>query len=101
MKIFRLFAAAGLVIASLGAPAIAQDHGPGYDHQDRGDRDGRGGDDRRDGDDRGYRGDDRGRGYDRGDGHHDNGHHYGWRNGGGHGRCYTQWRHHRQVRVCR
>ena len=29
---------------------------------------------------------------------HDNGHHYGWRN---HRRCWTQWRHHQRVRICR
>jgi len=39
----------------------------------------------------------------------DRGHHYGWDNGRHgrkhwkrhHQRCWTEWRHHRRVRVCR
>ena len=34
-------------------------------------------------------------------GHHDNGNHYGWRNGRGRQHCRTEWHHHRKVRVCR
>ena len=84
MKILRMFATAGLVVASLGATtaASARDH-----HNGRGYENAR---------------------YDRGDhgrdrfGRHDNGRHNGWRNGRGHhNRCHTEWRHHRQIRVCR
>ena len=105
MKILRMFATAGLVIASLGATtaASATDHDGNRHYQsDRGDRG-----------DRDYRGD---RGDHRGDrrdwnnnrswrsshyNRHDNGHHYGWRNNRGYGRCHIEWRHHRQIRICR
>lgn len=117
MKLSRMFAAAGLVIASLGVSATTADaqgprgphgpgpHGPGPDRH---------WDDR--GPDRGP-----GRGPDRGPGRHDwrgdhhrgpdwrgdRGHHYGrdhrryGYNGYGRNRCYVTWRNHRQVRVCR
>ncbi len=81
MKLTHLIAA-GLMVAGLGVSstaATAQDYrgDRGYDH--RGDRgyDHRG--------DRGWH--DRGRG-----------HGYGWNN---HRRCYTEWRHHRRVQICR
>jgi hypothetical protein len=79
MKLFRMFATAGLVVASLGVStaASARDH--------HGDRDWG----RHERHDRGWHGRDWR--------HHDNGHHYGW----GHNRCHTEWRHHRAVRVCR
>lgn len=80
MKIVRMFAAAGLVIASMGATTVAEaQHHRGNDrgHEQRYDR----GHDR---DHRGYRGN-RGRAY----GHNR-------RN-----RCHTEYRRHRQVRVCR
>lgn len=78
MKIKHLIAA-GLMVAGLGVTtaASAQDYrGDRYEH--RGDR-------------RDYRDDHRG--YDRGRG-------YGWNR---HHRthCYTTWRHHHRVRVCR
>lgn len=79
MKIPRMLAAAGLVIASLGVSTVAdaqnyRDHDRGYnDHRgDRGDRGGR---------------------------WNNRGRHNGWdrhRN-----RCRVEWRHHRQVRICR
>lgn len=80
MKLVRMLAAAGLVVSTLGVSTVAdaKDHGRRYEQRN-----------------------DRGRGYDRSDRRHDNGNHYGWRNGRGHQRCYTQWHHHRQVRVCR
>ena len=83
MKITRMLAAAGLVVASLGVATVAdaKDHGRGHEYRE----------------DRGH--DDRG--YDRRHDRHDNGNHYGWRNGRGHHRCYTEWRHHHRVRVCR
>lgn len=85
MKIARMLAAAGLVVASLGVAGVAhaKDHGRGQEHRDNRGRDA-------------HRG-----GYDRGDRRHDNGNHYGWRNGRGHHRCHTEWRHHHQVRICR
>ncbi|SEL01995.1 hypothetical protein SAMN05216382_1307 [Sphingomonas palmae] len=109
MKLTRMFAAAGLVIASLGVSATADAQGPRGPHGPgpRGDHHW---------DDRGP-----GRGPDRGPGRHDwrgdhhrgrdwrgdRGHHYGrdYRrygyNGYGRNRCYVTWRNHRQVRVCR
>jgi hypothetical protein len=83
MKLVRMLAAAGLVISTLGVPAVAsaQDHGRRYEHRD----------------DRGR--DARGPGYHRGDRRHDS--RRGWRNGRHHPRCHMEWRHHRKVRVCR
>jgi hypothetical protein len=83
MKITHIAAAAGLVVAALGVStsANAQDWRGDRDHREyRGD----------------YRGHDRhdGRGYDR-----DRGRHYGWDRH--HRRCWTEWRHHHRVRVCR
>ncbi len=77
MKIRNIIAAAGLVVAALGTSGAAQAqpyHGEGR----RGD-------------------------YNR-PGWHDNGRHRGWENrrGGNGGRhCWTEWRHHHRVRVCR
>ena len=98
MKIMQMFAAAGLVVASLGAATTA-------DAQSwRGDRYGNY--------DRGYRGD-YGRDYDRGyrDWRGDRGRHYGWDRGRRHGwngyrgggrqRCWTEYRYNHRVRVCR
>jgi hypothetical protein len=85
MKIARLLAVAGLVVSTLAVPAAAEAQGYygdryGYDRDYRGHR----GDDRRDFH-RGWRG---------------NGRHYGWDRGRGHQRCWTEYRRHRQVRVC-
>jgi hypothetical protein len=114
MKLSRMFAAAGLVIASLGVSATADAQGPRGDrhHDDRGPGRGPGfdhGPGRGPGHDRGP-GYDRGRGPDfRGDRHygrHDdrgyrnNHRRYGY-NGYGNSRCRVTWRNHRQVRVCR
>ena len=82
MKIARLFAAIGLMTASLGTAAVA-------DAQSRGDRYERHHDDRGD---RGFR-NDRGR-----HGYRDD--RRGYR-GHGRNRCRVTYRHHRQVRVCR
>ncbi|RZM02412.1 MAG: hypothetical protein EOP68_21130 [Sphingomonas sp.] len=83
MSLRNLAAALGLVIATVGAGSAADaqpDRRDGY---------------HRDGQDRRY---------------NDNGRHRGWNNdrgrGRGHGwnnqrRCWTEWRHHRRVRVCR
>ena len=84
MKANKILVAAGLVVASLGfsTAADAKHHrGDRYDHHDR----------------------DYGRGYDRDYryGRHDNGRHHGWGNGRGYRRCWIEYRHHRQVRVCR
>jgi hypothetical protein len=76
MKRNNILVAVGLVVAGLGisTAADAQQYGGGnYGHQDRDHRYGR----------------------------HDNGRHNGWGNGRGHRRCWTEYRHHRQVRVCR
>lgn len=100
MKLRTLLAAAGLAIAAMGASSGAQaqayDGGPRHDngrHVDRDHDNGRrGGPEHnrefRRGDNRGYhRGDDRGhhRGYDR----------------RGSRRCWTEYRHHQRVRICR
>jgi Ni/Co efflux regulator RcnB len=95
MNITRMLAAAGLVVASLGAStaAEAQDHrdSRGDRYEQRYDRDGRS--------DRDYSGDRDHRGYNGGDRYrHDNGHHRG--NAYGHRRCRTEYRHHRRVTVC-
>lgn len=94
MKITTMFAAAGLVVASMGVSTTAmaqnRDHGrDGYRDGDRG-RDG-------------YR--DRDRYRDR-DGYRDRGRHYGndrRHNGWGRHRthCRTIWRYGHRVRVCR
>jgi hypothetical protein len=118
MKLPRIIAAAGLVIASLGVSATADaqgprgdrhhdDRGPGRDHGrgpgfDRGPGHGLGrGPEHRD-----YRGHHRGpdarrdRYYGRHD-RYDRAHRrYGY-NGYGNSRCRVVWRNHRQVRVCR
>lgn len=100
MKIIRMLAAAGLVVASLGVSTVAEakDHRDtrGDRYEQRYDRDGR--------EDRDYRGDRDHRGY--GDDHgyrdkryrHDNGRHRG--NAYGHRRCRTEYRHHRRVTIC-
>ena len=82
MKITRLLATAGLVVASLGISTVAgaQNYGGGDRHDERrDDRDGRGRD--------GYR--------------HDNGNHYGQDRGRGHRRCHTEYRHHHRITRCR
>lgn len=94
MKITRMLAAAGLIVASLGVSTVAEakEHRDGRNdrNEQRYDRDGRG-----DRDHRGY-GNDRGN---RGDRYrHDNGRHRG--NAYGHRRCRTEYRHHRRVTVC-
>ena len=86
MKLLQATLAAALAVSSLAIGGVAtaqgmhQDQGRGdHDRGDRGDRN----------DHRGYN-DNRGR-------------HNGWNNGhhnrGGH--CWTTWRHHHRVRVCR
>jgi hypothetical protein len=113
MKIVQLFAAAGLIVASLGAPSAAQaQHRGDRGDWNRDDRDHRGYDgprgdarrdwNRRDGRDWG-RGDDRRR-YDGRGGHavrYDRGRHYGWNQGGGRARCWSEYRYNHRVRVCR
>ncbi|MEO5866547.1 MAG: hypothetical protein ABIS14_14680 [Sphingomonas sp.] len=89
MKILNAIAAAGLLLSSATVATAAQaqnydrDHSQ-YDRDHRGDRDdNRGNWDRHD--------NDRHAGW-------DHGRHNGWNN---HRRCWTEWRHHRQVRICR
>jgi hypothetical protein len=89
MKARKILATAALMLASLGVSSAASAQGYGNGHN------------------RGYEGRDH-RGYD--DRRHDGGRRYydhrndrrwhrqGWRN---ERRCWTEWRHHRQVRVCR
>ena len=78
MKIIKTIAAAGLLLSTvtIAASAQAQDYRDGqrYDHA------------------RDDRGDHR---YDR----RDDRRHYGWDRHNR--RCWTEWRHHRQVRICR
>ncbi|CAN5537935.1 hypothetical protein BH09PSE4_BH09PSE4_14290 [soil metagenome] len=82
MKMFKLAAAAGLVIASMGVATAADAQ------QYRGDRSSS------------YRHDDNRRDYR--ESRFDRGRHYGWRNNGHHRvRCWTEWRHHHRVRICR
>jgi len=96
MQIARLFAAAGLVVASLGVSATADAQRYGRDNYSNHDRDYR---DHRDGG-RGY--DRNYRGYDCRYGH-DRGRHVGWDRGRGRGhqRCWVEYRHHDRVTVCR
>lgn len=97
MKIPHIFAATGLVVAAMTASTSAEaqrwhgDGGRGW-HDDRGwqgDRGWRG--------DRGWHGDRGGYGY-RGYRHRPYWRHadYGWRY-----RCWTEWRWHHRVRICR
>jgi hypothetical protein len=80
MRIIKALAAAGLALSAvaMGSAAQAQDYDHGrYDHR------------------RDYRGDR----YD-----HDRGRHNGWNRGYGfrdHRHCWTEWRHHRRVTICR
>ena len=82
MQIIKSIMAAGLLLstASIATAADAQDrhHGDRGSHFDRGR----------------HGGWDRGRHYG-----WDRGRHYGW--GGYHRRCWTEWRWHHRVRVCR
>jgi hypothetical protein len=93
MKVGRIITAAALMLASIGVSSAASAQGRGY--EDRGSYS-------HARDDRGYRG---GRRYD--DRRHDNRRYYGHRNNGrwnnsrNDRRCWVEWRHHRQVRVCR
>jgi hypothetical protein len=84
MNILKTIAAAGLLLstATIATSADAQDYrhgGDRYGHHDR----------------------DRGRDYNR----NDRGRHYGWDRGrhgwNNHRRCWTEWRWHHRVRVCR
>ena len=77
MKILNALAAAGLLLstATVATSAQAQDYRGDRSQYDRDHRGGDRHDDRR---------------YDR--------RHNGWNN---HRRCHTEWRHHRQVRICR
>ena len=84
MNILKTIAAAGLLLstATIATSADAQGrHGDRYGHHDR----------------------DRGRGWGHG---YDRGRHYGWDRGRGwgggyHRRCWTEWRWHHRVRICR
>lgn len=90
MKKLGIFATAALMLASVGVStsASAQRYGNDRQYERRDDR-GRGYDHRRyDGDRRFYN--------HRGDRRWQRNH--GWRNDR---RCWTEWRHHRQIRVCR
>lgn len=99
MKILNAIAAAGLLLSTGTIATAAQAQNYNGDHSQY-DRDHRGDD--RGQYDRDHRGGDDRRNWDR----HDNGHHYGWDRGrhngwNNHRRCWTEWRHHRQVRICR
>ena len=89
MRIIKALAAAGLALSAtaMGTAAQAHDYDHGrYDHG-RDYRDAR------------Y---DRGDRYDRYD--YDRGRHYGWNRGYGfrdHRHCWTEWRYHRRVTICR
>lgn len=75
MNIFKLAAAAAIVVSGFSLPAAAQDHHGDRDRYEHSDRD------------RDYR--------------HDNGRHYGWRNHHRRHRvCRWVWRHHHRTRVC-
>ncbi|MDB5707700.1 MAG: hypothetical protein JWN66_4816 [Sphingomonas bacterium] len=86
MKIVRMFAAASLVVASLGVATVAD--AQTYGGNDRTYNQNH----RNDGDRRDQR-NDRGNRYE-----NDRGRHNGWNN---HRRCHTEWRHHHRVRICR
>ena len=95
MKIRTMLLTAGLAIASLGvsAGASAQTYNGGDRHQDGYRNDG-------DRHDQGYRNNDR-RDERRDDHRRDwrgHGRHNGWNR---HQHCWTEWRHHHNVRVCR
>ena len=85
MSIFKLAAAAAIVISGFSLPAAAQppghrddrDRGDQYEHHDRGDRYDNG----------------RHEGWERG-------RHYGWRHHRGHRVCRWIWRYHHRVRRC-
>lgn len=92
MRILKTMAAAGLALSALTVGSTAQAHD--YDH-------GRYGRDYRD--HRDYRYDyDRRDGWRRGYGYRDGGYRDGWRHGWrDHRRCWTEWRHHRRITICR
>ena len=83
MKIIKTIMAAGLLLSTAtiatGAEAQSYRHGDRYGHHDRG---------------RDYGRHHGGRGYG-----WDRGRHYGWNRF--HRRCWTEWRWHHRVRVCR
>lgn len=92
MKARTLIATAALMLASLGASTAASAQGYGHGNYDRGYQ-GRGHHDR------GYQ--DRRHDRDRRYNNHRNDRrwgHNGWRN---ERRCWTEWRYHHRVRVCR
>ena len=108
MKIMQSIAAVGLLMstATIAPAAQAQEyrsgHGYGYDNGHRGDAYHEGG----------YRDDRYERGNERRDDRyereyrHDNGNHYGWNRNRRSSynnvrRCWVEYRHHRQYRVCR
>jgi hypothetical protein len=86
MKITNLLGAAGLAIAAMGISTSADAQSWGNHGRD------------------GYR--DNHRGHDRYD-RRDRGRHYGWDRGHRYGwnhrrvRCWTEWRYHHRVRICR
>lgn len=86
MKLSMIFAAAGMVIASLGTSAVADAQPQRSDRHYESDR-GRDRDDDRRG---GYR-----------DQRNDRGNHYGWNKKRKHQRCHTEWRRGHRVRICR
>lgn len=91
MKITTMLGAAGLAIAAMGISTGAS--AQGWDHQGRD----------------GYRDHGRHDRYDRYDRHDRDGRyrHYGWDRGRHYGwdrhprRCWTEWRYHHRVRICR
>jgi Ni/Co efflux regulator RcnB len=86
MRLFKIFAAAGLLIASLGVSTVANAQPQRDDRHYQSDR----------GRDRGNDG----RGSYRNQ-RHDRGNHNGWSKKRQHQRCHTEWRRGHRVRICR
>ena len=104
MKLPMIFAAAGMLFASLGAsttaeaqPQRSERHYESDRGHDRGDA--RRGDYRNDDRRSSYRNDDRRRGYR--NQRNDRGNHYGWNKKRKHQQCRTEWRRGQRVRICR
>lgn len=118
MKMPRLFVTAGLVVAALGVSTSANaqryDNSPQTSQRDHSADRGDNSVDRRDNsidqrDNNTNRRDnsanDNGRRYNSDRRYSDVRRHYGWNRGrhysGGNRRCWTEWRHHQRVRLCR